>query len=102
MREGAMAPMVLATAPLKGIKALLKTNADVRDFTKRVEIPKDRLPLWPTGAAAGGAGGGAGGGWGGRELAVMSESQGLFFDLFGDARVQQLIARDAGVAKHLK
>ncbi|KAI8465828.1 MAG: hypothetical protein J3K34DRAFT_525007 [Monoraphidium minutum] len=90
MREGVMAPMVLAVGPPKAIRALGKSNKDVKDFTKKVELPKDRFPLWPAGAG------------GGKELAAVAESQALFADVFGDARVQQLIGRDPLVAKHLK
>ena len=91
MREGNMAPMVLAVAPPKPMRTLGKATADVKDFTTRVDLPQDRFPLWP-----GGGGGSA------KELVAHCESQALFIDLFGDARVQQIIGKDPLVAKHLK
>lgn len=92
MREGCMAPMVLAVTPAKGLKALSKSNADVKDFAKRVELPKERFPLWPAGV----------GGKGAADLAALCESQSLFYDLFGDARVQQIIGKDPHLQKHLR
>jgi hypothetical protein len=90
MHETAMAPMVVAVAPPKALRQLAKGNADVKDFAKRVEVARDRMPLWP--AAAGG----------GKELAVMAETSQLFTDLFGDARVQAVVGREPAVVKYLR
>ncbi|GBF99497.1 hypothetical protein Rsub_12275 [Raphidocelis subcapitata] len=103
MAEGAMPPLVLAVAPPKPMRQLAKSNADVKDFAKRVEVARDRLPLWPgAGAAAGASGSGAAGGGGGKGLVVMAETAAAFYDLFGDARVQAAVAREPLVLQHLR
>lgn len=91
MREGSMAPMVLAVGPPKHMKSMTKSNPDVKDFARRVDVAADRYPLWPS-AGKGGA----------PELVAAAESAGLFHDLFGDARVQQLVGKDPHLAKHLR
>lgn len=50
MSEETMAPMVLALGGPKAMRQLAKSNDDVKDFTKRVDVPKDKMPLWPSGS----------------------------------------------------
>jgi hypothetical protein len=91
MSEGAMSPMVLAIAPPKALRQLAKSSDDVKDFTKRIEVARDRAPGWP-----------AGGEGQPRELGVHAESAGLFYDIFGDARVLAALTREPEVLKHLR
>ena len=93
MRDGAMAPMVLAAGTAKAVRALAKGNADVKDFAPRVEAPgRDRMPHWPRGAAGSGE----------REFVAHAEAPALLADLFGDARVQQLLGRCPDVFRLLR
>jgi hypothetical protein len=91
MSEGAMAPMVLAAGPPKALRQLAKSNDDLKDFTKRIDVARDRAPGWP-----------AGGPDGGRELAVHAESAGLFYDILGDPRALAALTREPEVLKHLR
>lgn len=96
MTEATMPPMVLAVAPPKVLKLLSKSNPDLKDFAKKVEVAKDKMPLWPTSTAPSPSSSGI------KDLGVLSESAGLFYDLFGEPRVQQLIAKDPNLGKHLR
>lgn len=85
MKESSMPQMVLAVAPKKVMKTMLKEDGgedDVRKLTRKLEVTRDKIASWPS-----------------DKLQVYSEQSSIFYDIMTNYLVDQVFGQAAFEAK---
>ncbi|CAL8468957.1 g8498 [Coccomyxa elongata] len=81
MNEAAMPKTVLCVATTRLAREMLRREdcyEDLRLYTRKVEVAKDRLPSWPH-----------------DKLTVLAEQPSIFYDLMNEAMMEQVFGRAA-------
>lgn len=81
MNEASMPKTVLCVATTRLAREMLRREdcyEDLRLYTRKVEVAKDRLPSWPH-----------------EKLTVLAEQPSIFYDLMNDAMMEQVFGRAA-------
>ncbi|KAK9811206.1 hypothetical protein WJX73_010422 [Symbiochloris irregularis] len=80
MNESSMPPLVLAVAPPKTIRSMLKDedNKELEELTKKIEVGRDRIPSWPS-----------------DKLSVLAEHSSTLYDLLSHDLIDQVFGKAA-------
>lgn len=79
MDEGAMPQMVLFIGQPRFAKERLGEEEDLQKFTKKIEVARDRIAVWP----------------GSKALTVLAEQSTMFYDLMIESMVSQVFGKPA-------
>jgi hypothetical protein len=79
MNEGAMPPTVLFVGQPRFAKERLAEEEDLKKFTKKIEVGRDRIAQWP----------------GPRQLTVLTEQATMFYDVMTESIVNQVFGQTA-------